>query len=317
MKLSRLALFAWFLVGYNVLVILWGAFVRASGSGAGCGSHWPLCNGEVVPLNPSLERTIEFTHRVMSGIDLPLILLLAFLIFRLFPWGRVRYSAIASVFFILTEALIGMQLVRAGLVATNQSPERAFWVALHLFNTFLLLSALTLNAWWVSGGKPISLRANPSYSLRMGAAVLGVAAIGITGAITALGDTLFPAASLAQGIAQDADPTSSFLIQLRVWHPILAVVIGMYLLFLTVIVAGRRGSTTRKLSMVFRFLVVGQIVAGGINVALLAPTWMQLVHLFLADMVWIVLTMYAASVLSVEREATPTPRRAAVSAPAR
>src|SRR5438128_1379728 len=87
MKLSRLALFSWFLVGYNVLVILWGAFVRASGSGAGCGSHWPLCNGEVVPLNPSIERTIEFTHRVMSGIDLPLILLLAFFVFRAFPWG--------------------------------------------------------------------------------------------------------------------------------------------------------------------------------------------------------------------------------------
>lgn len=310
MKLSRLAVFSWFLVGYNVLVILWGAFVRASGSGAGCGSHWPLCNGEVVPLNPSIERTIEFTHRVMSGVDLPLILLLAFFVFRAFPWGRVRYGSMASVFFIITEALIGMTLVTAGLVAGDQSPQRAFWVALHLFNTFLLLSSLTLTARWVSGGRAFDLRANRIYTLAMGLAVVGVATIGVTGAVTALGDTLFPATSLAQGIQQDTNPAASFLIQLRVIHPILAVIVGTYLLYVTVFVAGRRGSTTRTLSMIFRFIVVGQILAGGINVLLLAPTWMQIVHLFLADMVWIVLTMYAASVLGVGEETTPLANRA-------
>lgn len=319
MKLSRLALFSWFVLGYNVLVILWGAFVRASGSGAGCGSHWPLCNGEVVPLNPSIERVIEFTHRVMSGIDLPLILLLAFFVLRAFPWGRVRYASIAGVFFIITEALVGMTLVTAGLVAGDQSPQRAFWVALHLFNTFLLLSSLTLTAWWVSGGKGLDLRANRINTLAMGLAVLGVAVIGVTGAVTALGDTLFPATSLAQGIQQDTNPAASFLIQLRVIHPVLAVIVGTYLLYITVFITGRRGSTTRRLAMTFRFIVVGQILAGGINVLLLAPTWMQIVHLLLADMVWIILTMYAASVLASEHETSPqtAPNRSAMGAPAR
>src|SRR5690242_3089494 len=119
MQLTRFAKFAWFCVAYNILVILWGAFVRASSSGAGCGSHWPLCNGEVIPLNPSTARIIEFTHRTMSGIDLPLLLVLGFFAFRLFPWGRVRVGALASIVFIGTEALLGAQLVTAGLVGDN------------------------------------------------------------------------------------------------------------------------------------------------------------------------------------------------------
>ena len=58
--------FAWFTVFYNVLVILWGALVRASGSGAGCGNHWPLCNGQVIPVSPGWHTVIEFTHRQMT-----------------------------------------------------------------------------------------------------------------------------------------------------------------------------------------------------------------------------------------------------------
>src|SRR5664279_3445372 len=69
--------FAWFVVFYNVLVILWGALVRASGSGAGCGNHWPLCNGQVIPVSPNVHTIIEFTHRMMTvGATLVVIALL-------------------------------------------------------------------------------------------------------------------------------------------------------------------------------------------------------------------------------------------------
>src|SRR5436309_12547598 len=63
----RLAAFAWFVVFYNVLVVLWGALVRATGSGAGCGNHWPLCNGQVLPVSPTAHTVVEFTHRMMTG----------------------------------------------------------------------------------------------------------------------------------------------------------------------------------------------------------------------------------------------------------
>lgn len=300
MSRQRLEKFAWFIVGYNILVILWGAFVRASGSGAGCGEHWPLCNGEVVPLNPGIERIIEFTHRVMSGLDLPLVLVLAFFVFRAFPLGRVRYAAVASVLFLITEALVGALLVQQGLVAADRSPERALWVGTHLLNTFLLLASLTLTAWWVSGNPAPDLRRSPLTTIALAAALLGVLFTGMSGAVTALGDTLFPASSLAEGLLQDANPTAHFLVQLRVIHPLIAIGVGAYVLFLTIFLTNPQLPVTRRFALVLRFLVAGQIVAGAMNVALLAPIWLQIVHLFLADLVWIVLILYASAVLSAQ-----------------
>lgn len=300
MSRQRLEKFAWFIVGYNILVILWGAFVRASGSGAGCGEHWPLCNGEVVPLNPGIERVIEFTHRVMSGLDLPLVLVLAFFVFRAFPWGRVRYAAVASVFFLITEALVGALLVQQGLVAADRSPERALWVATHLLNTFLLLASLTLTAWWVSGNPAPDFGRRPLTTIALAAALLGILFTGMSGAVTALGDTLFPASSLAEGLLQDVNPTAHFLVQLRVIHPLIAIGVGTYVLFLTIFLTNEHLPVTRKFALALRFLVAGQIVAGAMNVALLAPIWLQIVHLFLADLVWIVLILYASAVLSAQ-----------------
>jgi len=132
--------FAWFVVVYNLAVVLWGAFVRATGSGAGCGSHWPLCNGEVLPRAPSIETVIEFTHRLMSAVDGLLVLALVIWAFRAF--GRrhpVRRWSLVGLVFLISEALVGAGLVRFELVADNDSMVRALVMSAHLINTFLLL----------------------------------------------------------------------------------------------------------------------------------------------------------------------------------
>ena len=313
MTKTRLAKFAWFVIAYNILVILWGAFVRATGSGAGCGEHWPLCNGEVVPLNPGIERVIEFTHRVMSGIDLPLVLLLAFFVFRAFPWGRVRYTTIASVFFLITEALVGALLVRNGLVADDRSPERALWVAMHLLNTFLLLASMTLTAWWIGHDHALQWRGRSATLIALSVALLGVLLTGMSGAVTALGDTLFPVGSLAQGIQQDLDAGSHFLIQLRVIHPLIAIGIGAYILFLTVFITNDDVPAARKFAVILRFLVAGQLIAGALNIALLVPLWLQITHLLIADLMWITLLLFSVTILSkqnavvVQRATVPAP----------
>lgn len=307
MELNRFSKYAWFVLGYNLLVILWGAFVRASGSGAGCGSHWPLCNGEVVPANPSIERVIEFTHRAMSGIALLVVVILVVWAIRAYPWGRVRYGALASGGLMLFEALIGAGLVLLGLVGTDDSAERAVVIALHLFNTFLLLAALALTAWWASGGRALDLRANPLKTALMALALVGVGVVGISGAITALGDTLFPASSLAAGLAEDVNPTAHFLIQLRVVHPLIAVLVGLYVLYLTVLFKGAPVSMTHKLALAVRVLVLLQLLAGGLNVLLLAPVWLQLSHLLLADSVWIALVLYSAALLAAESAPAAAP----------
>lgn len=309
MILNRFAKYSWFVVAYNVLVILWGAFVRASGSGAGCGSHWPLCNGEVVPLNPSIERVIEFTHRGMSGIALLLVLGMVIWAVRVYPRGRVRYGAFASGAFILLEALIGAALVVFGWVGVDKSVARIISIALHLVNTFLLLAVLSLTAWWASGGAPVLLRERPRYTFVILLALLGLVITGAAGALTALGDTLFPASSLAEGMAQDASPTAHFLVQLRVVHPVIAAFVGMYLFTLTMFLNGVENSSTRKFAVWLRTLVIVQLSAGGANILLLAPTWMQLVHLLLADGVWLLTVLYAASLLAEQHENAREPTR--------
>src|SRR5580693_349390 len=139
--------FAWFAVFYNVLVILWGALVRASGSGAGCGNHWPLCNGQVIPVSPGFHTIIEFTHRQMTvGSTLVVIALLVWTFRATVKGHAARGFAIASMLLLLNEALLGALLVKLGYVTGNQSMGRMVLLSIHLSNTLLLLASLTLTS---------------------------------------------------------------------------------------------------------------------------------------------------------------------------
>jgi len=141
--------YAWSVLIYNLAVILWGALVRATGSGAGCGGHWPLCNGDVLPASPQVATIIEFTHRAMSGVALVTAAILAAWGWKAFPPRHpARRWAAWSLVFMLTEALIGAALVLLGHVAKDESVGRVYSLSLHLINTFLLLASLALTAWW-------------------------------------------------------------------------------------------------------------------------------------------------------------------------
>jgi len=299
MKSSRYPQFAWSVLAFNVLVILWGAYVRATGSGAGCGSHWPLCNGEVIPRAPQIETMVEFAHRLSSGLSLLLVAGLFVWALRLYPKGnRVRRAAGYSFLFIVTEALIGAVLVLFKWVVDDQSTGRAVTIVIHLVNTFLLLASLTLTAWLASGRGQMSEPGNRKLWVLLAIGLGGTLVIGASGALTALGDTLFPAASLAEGLRQDFSPTAHFLIRLRVLHPTIAVIVGIFLLLLAGII--RLQDSQQEAQTFSRLLTLGvmlQLAAGIINVLLLAPVWMQIVHLLLADLVWIILVLLAYSSL--------------------
>jgi heme A synthase len=293
MKLDRFAKYSWGVLVYNLAVVLWGAYVRATGSGAGCGSHWPLCNGEVLPRAPQIETIIEFTHRITSGIAF--LAVLAMLI-----WARKRYqskhgvrvAASWAMILMITESLAGATLVIFHWVAGDTSVERVIMMGVHLLNTHMLLAFITLTAWWSSGGKiPTFKRETINWLLIIG--MIATLLMSMAGAVTALGDTLFPVDSLAEGIQQDLDPTSHFLVRLRVFHPVFAIAVGLYLSF----VAGLEVLEAPKDSLIRRFAIIllviygVQLLAGLVNLLLMAPVWMQLVHLFLADLVWIFLVL--------------------------
>ena len=300
---TKLARFAWFALFYNVLVILWGAYVRATGSGAGCGGHWPLCNGEVIPQTPGMAMLIEFSHRASSGVALLVVVALFVWVRRAVPAGSpARRAAAASLVFIVAEALLGAGLVLFRLVAQNESLARALVMPLHLANTLVLLLCLTVTAHWLSGGSPISI---DGRKRRLGIAVallVLVIGVGKTGAVAALGDTLYPAVSLSAGFAADTSPTASLLLRLRILHPALALATAVALLFgLTALPVGptdRRGQLARRSVYV---LTVVQVLFGFANIWMLAPVWMQLVHLLLADLLWIALVLTVASTLAANR----------------
>jgi len=279
--------YAWLVLTYNLAVILWGAYVRATGSGAGCGNHWPLCNGEVTPTSASVKTLIEFTHRAMTGLDVPLVALLVIWACRVFPWRHpVRLSAMLSAVFLVTEALIGAALVKLQHVARNAD---AYTLSTHLVNTLTLLACFTLTAWWGTG-KPlvrVSGRAAWLAAVSLGAVML----LSITGAISALGDTLFPAATLGAGLAQDFDPASSILLRLRALHPLIAAGVGTWLM--SYAVARLREAKAAALWVIA--MVWLQLLAGLVNLLLLAPVWMQLLHLLLADMLWVSLVVLCAA----------------------
>ena len=287
---------------YNLAVILWGALVRATGSGAGCGGSWPLCNGDVLPVNPQIATMIEFVHRAMSGVALVTAVILAVWGWKAYPSKYparkhpARKWAVLSLVFMLTEALIGAALVLLGHVAKNESVGRVFSLSMHLINTFLLLASLALTAWW-SQRSTDECHEKPTRDGR-GQLAIGIVAmvlVAMAGVITALGDTLFPAHSLRQGIADDFAATASFLIRLRVIHPALAVTAAIYI----AVLAMRQFRATaagplRTLSATLLALLATQVLAGTLTLLLKAPLAMQLVHLLVADVLWITLVLFAS-----------------------
>ena len=299
MKLKNFAPFTWGVLTWTLIVILWGAYVRATGSGAGCGQHWPLCDGQVLPQAPDVEMRIEFTHRMLSGGAILLIAAMVFWGFRVAQKEHpVRIGLVASGILIIVEALLGAGLVLFELVAENSSAARAFAVALHLANTLLLVGSLALTAYWASGGKPVQIKGQGAKAWLLGAGLLGMLLIGMSGAVTALGDTLFPASSLAEGLAADKDPNAHFLIRLRVYHPVIAVMVAGYSLYLVRMLFSQNQGLARKLLVALVVIGIIQLSAGLVNLILLAPIYMQVIHLLTADLVWITYVLATAAILA-------------------
>jgi len=278
---------AWGLLAWSIFVVLWGAYVRASDSGAGCGGHWPLCNGEVVPRATSAQTIVEFTHRVTSGATLLATIALAAWSFFLFPRShRARRAAVLSVVFVIVEALLGAGLVKLGYVEHNASAGRVAYLCLHLVNTQLLLAALALTAWFSRRSSEPSGRPSRIVFATLPIAIL----ISVTGVIVALGDTLFPTA----GMQQDFSAGAHFLLRLRILHPALAILGACYFVFASIaVLRSNPRPLTARIASVAMVLAFAQLGAGAINLALLAPIPMQIVHLFLADLVWLALVLLA------------------------
>lgn len=292
--------YAWFVVFYNVLVILWGAVVRATGSGAGCGRHWPTCNGEVIPRAESVETLIELSHRITSTIAGFLVIALVVWAYRAFTRGTlVRRAAVLSLIFIIIEGALGAGLVLLELVENNASVWRAIAVSVHLLNTFVLLLWLVLTAWASRQPQGHATLRRSAHSRLMTVALVGVALLSSAGAVTALGDTLFLSGALAEQLGEET-AARHFLVQLRVVHPISAIFVSGLLLYLARhFIQTSPSVKVRRLSYAAMGIVIGQVVIGVFTIILRAPIVMQISHLLVADIMWITLLLLQFEIMTL------------------
>ena len=294
-EISHVARFAWAALYWNVAVVLWGAYVRATGSGAGCGNRWPLCDGDVVGASANGQTIVEFTHRISSAISLLMVIGLVVWCWRITKTGDwARYSAVLAAVFLANEALLGAALVLLKHVGNDQSAGRIVFLCLHFGNTLLLLATLALTAAWLSNGsRSFTLIGKWRQVSSIGLGLLATMVTGITGAVTALADTLYPSTSLASSLAQDFRSSTPALLRVRLLHPAVATIAACYVLWVIGRSSAERNRFSRSAIALITLLFL-QVLIGMTNVLFLAPVWIQIAHLFVADALWILLVLTSA-----------------------
>ncbi|MBM3457152.1 MAG: protoheme IX farnesyltransferase [Armatimonadetes bacterium] len=309
--------YAWGLLAYVAAVVLGGAFVRASLSGDGCGAHWPDCNSQLIPDGTRLATLIEFAHRQSTTVLVLLVIGLVVWAHRAYPKGDpTRAAAWGVLGMTVVEALIGAALVLFRWVARDESVGRAVVMPLHLAATLILLLFCVAAAWFGAGGARPQYRADRRLTWILGGGLLAMVLLGMTGAVTALGDTLFPAGSLAEGWQQKFAPGAHFLQTLRILHPIVAVAVGLYLAVAAGIAMRSRPSpAVERAAQIVLALFLVQVGLGMLNLHLLAPIWMQLIHLLAADSLWVAQVLLCLTALT-EPASQPNAAGAGQSEPA-
>ena len=295
--LRPLRRFAWLTLAYNIAVILWGAYVRVTGSGAGCGNRWPLCNGTVLPRAPQTQTIIEFTHRLTSGLAVVMVSSLVVWCWRKTGKGDwVRSSSAVALLLLFNEALLGALLILFEHVAQDRSPQRVIFLCMHFGNTLLLLAALALTAQWLAKGRRrFAARRNRTEIVLVVLGLLATMCVGITGSLAALGDTLFPATSLQASLIQDFS-SGNILPRLRLLHPVAAILGAIYVVWIILRNSKIRGRLSNQ-GFALAIVWIAQIGLGVLNVVLLAPLWLQIMHLFVAELFWLLLVLASATLL--------------------
>lgn len=262
-KIARYLYLFWV---YTLLVIVWGAWVRISHSGNGCGDHWPLCQGDIIPDLTDKKTFTEYSHRIMSG----LYGILAFVIYWVFRKKmyseNTRKLGLALLIFTIIEALVGALLVKQSLVTVNDSIFRLVVMGLHQINSFLLTGTAFLL--YLSVKDNIRLKWTPELILFM--------CIVAAGAIASLSNTLFPSENLMAGIKQDFQESAHIFVRLRFIHPVLALSFSTVMIYLLY--------KKDQSAMAFRFLLA--ISVGALALLSNHVTFIKLLHLVIAHYLW-------------------------------
>lgn len=280
------------MVVYTLIIILWGAWVRISGSGDGCGDHWPLCHGAAIPLGSPVKTWIEVSHRYSTALFGVLILVQIVWVIRKGSEGSAAQKWVGlTLLFTVTEALIGRSLVKEGLVTDSESLLRLVVMPLHLLNTSALIFSQVMCAESIKFHFRLPTKLH-GLGARVGLMLAGIIVLLLTsGAIAALGAHLLPAESIAVGLQQDFQSQSHLAVKLRLLHPIAGLIIPTFVAgyFFS---AGRR-STNKEINNItyqLSVLTLCMMLIGIATLMSLSPVWLKLLHLTGANCIVITLS---------------------------
>jgi cytochrome c oxidase assembly protein subunit 15 len=208
-----------------------------------------------------------------------------------------RYSVVLAAVLLANEALLGAALVLLKHVGNDKSAGRILFLCLHSGNTFLLLATLSLTAAWLSNGnRSFTIVGKWGQVCSIGLGLLATMVTGITGTVAALADTLFPSTSLPSSLARDFSSGTPTLLHVRLLHPALAAVAACYVLWGILRFSIRRNRFSQSAIALIGLFVV-QVGIGMTNVLLLCPVWLQIAHLFVADVLWVLLVVASADLV--------------------
>ncbi len=264
----------------SIASILAGAFVRATGSGDGCGATWPTCKGRIIPALSDTSELIEFSHRSVSGVLL-IVTVIIFIKSRKFQKDSlVRTVTNYLTFFVIFEALIGAVIVIFEWVGLNSSLPRIIAVPIHLVNTFGLLGCYAILYKILDKNiEEINSMFNKNFIFISSLFLLS----GATGSIAALADVLFPSASFIEGFLADFDRTSEVLTRLRILHPIVSSTLSLVLYFYSIRINKKYNIRVKPLQT----LIFVAVLLGFLNVLSNIILPLSILHLAIADFLWI------------------------------
>jgi len=264
----------------SIASILAGAFVRATGSGDGCGATWPTCKGKIIPALSDTSELIEFSHRSVSGVLLVVTLIIFAKTRKFQKDSLVRTVTNYLTFFVIFEALIGAVIVIFEWVGLNSSLPRIIAVPIHLVNTFGLLGSYAILYKILQDDlQNIKNMFNKNFLLISSLFFLS----GATGSITALADVLFPSASFVEGFLADFDRTSEVLTRLRILHPIISSTLSIVLYVYATGIRKKYNVSVKPLQI----LILIAVFLGVINVLFNIVLPLSILHLAIADFLWI------------------------------
>ena len=264
----------------SIASILAGAFVRATGSGDGCGATWPTCKGKIIPALSDTSELIEFSHRSVSGVLLVVTLIIFAKTRKFQKDSLVRTVTNYLTFFVIFEALIGAVIVIFEWVGLNSSLPRIIAVPIHLVNTFGLLGSYAILYKILQDDlQNIKNMFNKNFLLISSLFLLS----GATGSITALADVIFPSASFVEGFLADFDRTSEVLTRLRILHPIISSTLSIVLYVYATGIRKKYNVSVKPLQT----LILIAVFLGVINVLSNIVLPLSILHLAIADFLWI------------------------------